>query len=69
MDRHSRAKTLREQRGLTVAELATKAGLARQTIYSVEGDPGHKPSIDVMVKIAQALGVTVDELLDPERVA
>lgn len=69
MERHSRVEAIRERRGLTRAELATKAGLARQTIYSVECDPAHKPSVEVIVKIAQALDVTVDELLGTERVA
>lgn len=69
MDGHSRVEAIREQRGLTRAQLATKAGLARQTIYSVECDPVHKPGVDVIVKIAQALDVTVDELLGTERVA
>lgn len=69
MDRHSRAREIREQRGLSVADLATKAGLARQTIYSIERDPEHKPGVDVIVKIAQALEVTVDELLGTARVA
>lgn len=69
MGGHSRAKEIRERRGLTVVELAALTGLARQTIYNVEQQLTPRPSADVVVKIARALDVTVEELLEPEAVA
>ncbi len=50
----------REQR-LTQAELATAVGVSRQTVIAVErGD--YAPSVHLALRIARALGVTVEEL-------
>lgn len=47
---------------MTQAELAEKAGLSVSTVVCIE--IGTKsPSLESMVKIAQALGCTVDELI------
>ena len=50
----------REQR-LTQAELAAAVGVSRQTVIAVEqGD--YAPSVYLALRIARALGATVDEL-------
>lgn len=63
MQTHNRAREIREQLGLSVADLAERTGLARQTIYCVETKPDHKTSADVALRLARALGVSVEELL------
>lgn len=69
MHERSRVTAAREQRGLTITELAARAGLTRQTIYSIETRPGHRPTLEVLRKIARALEVPIEELIEPERVA
>lgn len=50
----------RDQR-ITQAELAAAVGVSRQTVVSVEkGD--YAPSVYLALKVARALGATVEEL-------
>lgn len=58
--------TLRHTRGLTQAALARAADLPRSTIANLESGLGN-PSLTVLVKVAAALGVPVDELLASPR--
>lgn len=46
----------REAKGLTVAELAEKAGIDRATIYRLE-DGRNVPGLATVVKLEKALGV------------
>ena len=60
--RSSRLKALREAAGLSQRELAKQIGV----IYSNVGyweSSGNLPRSDVLIPIAKALGVTVEELL------
>ncbi len=49
--------------GLTVRSLEMKAGLSQSFISNFLHDRSKNPGIDAVIKIAEALGVTVDELL------
>lgn len=69
MARQNRAREIRQDRGLSVTQVAVATGLTRQTIYSIEGSASYRPSADVMSRLAKALGTTVDELLGTEAVA
>jgi transcriptional regulator with XRE-family HTH domain len=69
-------KRLREARGLTQAELATRAGLSQGYIAKLEPSnrPGqHKsshqtnPSLAVLTQLAQGLGITIEHLLRESR--
>ena len=61
----TRLKKERLMQEMTQAELAEKSGISRQTIILLEQN-GEKPcNIATMVKIAQALGKTVDEIFLP----
>jgi transcriptional regulator with XRE-family HTH domain len=53
---------LREQRGLSLAELARQAGLAKQTLSKLEQGTGN-PTVDTLFSIAAALGVPVTRLV------
>jgi transcriptional regulator with XRE-family HTH domain len=57
-----RIKELREQKGISQEELAHRAGLSRTGMGFVE--TGKRwPRLDTLMKVAQGLNVTVDELL------
>lgn len=56
-------KTLRTQRGLTQAQVARKAGVTKNYITMLERGERKNPSLDIMKKIARALGVPLTELL------
>lgn len=49
--------------GLSQAELATHAGVTRQTLVALEGG-GYAPSVYLALSVAQRLGRTVEELFD-----
>lgn len=62
-----RLKTLREKSRITQDQLSTKLGFNdRQTLAAIEAGE-RRISSDELVKAAEALGVTVDELTDPYR--
>jgi transcriptional regulator with XRE-family HTH domain len=58
--------SLRHTRGLTQDALAKSAALPRSTIATLESGDGN-PSLSVLVKVAGALGVPIDELLASPR--
>jgi DNA-binding XRE family transcriptional regulator len=54
----------RRESELTQAELATRAGVSRQLIAAVEAGQ-HAPSVDAALRLAGALGMTVEALFSP----
>jgi transcriptional regulator with XRE-family HTH domain len=59
-----RIQALREQRGLTVQELADRADTTYQSIWRIERGAQLDPSVALMRGIARALGVGVDHLIN-----
>jgi len=57
---------LRHARALTQEALARAAGVPRSTVANLESGVGN-PSLTVLVKVAGALGVPIDELLGAPR--
>ena len=58
----NRIKELRDQKGISQEELAHRAGLSRTGMGFLE--TGKRwPRFDTLMKVAQGLNVTVDELL------
>ena len=57
-------KKARLAAGLSQSKLATLAGVSKQTISNAECGVYVRPSLDTLLKIAKALKVTVDSLLD-----
>ena len=57
-------RRLRSAAGLTQAGLASKAGVPRATLASME-QAGSNPGIQSVQAVARALGVGLDELIDP----
>ncbi len=63
--RSNHVRTARRAAGRTQAELASLAGVSRQTIVAVEaGD--YAPSVYLALALAEHLSSTVEELFDPE---
>ena len=57
---------LRKQKNLTQAQLADRLGVDRSTVACWETGKC-KPTADKLVKVADVLGCTVDELLREEK--
>lgn len=62
-----RLQELREAKGITMRDLARVSKVSRPTLYMAEANPD-RVTIDSLVKIANALGVTLDDFA-PERAA
>ncbi|AFL83521.1 putative transcriptional regulator [Belliella baltica DSM 15883] len=58
----NRLKTLRKEKGLSQEELAEKSGLNRPYISGIEQGK-RNVSLEVMEKLAEALGVGIEELV------
>lgn len=55
-------KTERQERGWSQLELATRAGIDRKTVNRMENGK-FAPTVDTLVSLSTALGVSVDYLL------
>ena len=62
----NRLRAEREFRGWTQAELAARVGVSRKTINTVENRV-FTPSATLAIKLAEALGVSVETLFWIER--
>lgn len=65
MDFGSNVRRMRRERGMTQAELCETLGISQQYLSSIEG--GEKPlsTLELAMRLAGALGVTVDDLMRP----
>ena len=57
-------KKLRETKGLSQEKLARSADVANNTLIKMESGENKNPTLDTLKKIAKALGVGVDELIN-----
>ena len=55
-------KAVREWRGMTITELSRRSGVARQTIYYLEGDKKRSARIATMDALARALDVKTSKI-------
>lgn len=60
-----RVRALRDERGLTLAQLGEKAGMGYQEIARIERGE-REPTWSTALKLADALGVPLDDLRAPE---
>ncbi len=58
---HTRVREVREQRGLSAAELARRVAVTRQSIYAIE-DGSFVPNTAVALRLARVLGASVEDL-------
>ena len=56
-------KRLRTKQGISQDDLARKAELKYSTLAKIEGDFVTKPGVQMIAKIAKALGVPMEDLL------
>ena len=56
-------KRLRESKGLSQEKLARIADVANNTIIKIESGKNDNPTLDTLKKIAKALDISVDELI------
>src|SRR5262245_39842809 len=59
----ARIRGYREDKGLTQTALADAAGLSKTYLSELESGAGRRPSGDVLLRLADALGVTIADLL------
>jgi transcriptional regulator with XRE-family HTH domain len=57
-------KQLRDDAKLTQEELAKRAKVARSYVALIEAGRKKNPSLDILKRLARALGVSVTELLE-----
>ena len=62
----NRLREERDSKGWTQAELAARVGVSRKTINTVENRV-FTPSATLAIKLAQALGINVEQLFWIER--
>ena len=58
-----RLKELRKKAGWSQQKLAEEAGLSYNTITKIEQGAAIKPTIQTMIKIADAFRISIDELV------
>jgi putative transcriptional regulator len=61
----NRLKVLRAENDWTQAELADRAGVARQTIVALENNK-YSPSLDLAFRFSRIFGISVEEIFLPE---
>jgi XRE family transcriptional regulator of biofilm formation len=59
-----RIRTLRAERGMTLDQLAKLAGVSKGLLSKLENNPDSNPSLDTIFGIAQAMELTLSDLLD-----
>lgn len=64
-----RIQDLRIKRGMSLSELAERAGVAKSYLSAIERMIQVNPSIQVLEKLASVLGIPVQQLLIDESVA
>jgi transcriptional regulator with XRE-family HTH domain len=57
-------KRHREAAGLSVQEIARRTRIHRTTVYLLEADT-NSPSVDLMLRLADALGIDARDLIAP----
>jgi len=66
MDLGRKIKEMRKEKGVTQVQLASDLQISKATIAYYEVNK-RQPSLEMLVKIANYLGVTTDFLLDNEK--
>ena len=64
----AKIKALRAERQITLPDLADKAKLSKGLLSKIENSEDSNPSLDTLFKLAEALGITLSNLLETEKV-
>lgn len=68
MDLAGRIRKFRAEAGLSQVALAKKAKLSKAYVSELEGNVGRRPSGEVLLRIADALGVSIADLVGRSRI-
>lgn len=58
---------LRKEKGFTQEGLARKASISYHTLIKLESGGIKNPTVDTVIKLTEALGIPLDELIHRER--
>lgn len=61
-----RIVALREEKNMSLSELAREGGISKSLLHRIENQDGSNPELETLRKIARALEITVGELLGNE---
>ena len=59
-------KDVRDQKGMSQTELARKSGISRVTIWALETGKQQDTTTSTLTSIADALGVSIDEIFSSD---
>lgn len=59
-----RIKNLRKKENLTQEKFARKADIPYATLLKIENDTVQNPTMTSLIKIARALGIKIDDLIN-----
>jgi transcriptional regulator with XRE-family HTH domain len=62
-----RLRQLRQRKGITLQELATKTGISKSTLSRLESGQ-RKPSLELLLPVVAALGIALDEIVTSPRI-
>lgn len=57
-----RVRELAQEKGLSISEIARRAGVSRSTVQAFCRDPHHATTTAMWVRLARALGVSLSEM-------
>ena len=60
-------KKYREIKGITLPELAVRAGVSKAFLWEIETGNSKRPGAEILFKIAEALGVTIAHLMGKQQ--
>jgi len=63
----SNLKKLRKKKSWSQERLAREAGISYQTLIKIEQDRIKTPRLDTLIKLAKALGVSLDKLVGSQK--
>jgi len=60
-------KKLRQERGISQDKLSKLADISLNTVVKIEIDESPNPTLETIQKLAKALGVSLDDLIKPDK--
>jgi transcriptional regulator with XRE-family HTH domain len=63
----NRVREFRQKLSMSQAALARAAGIARPTLARLDANPTAMPSVEIAVRLSEALGIDVTELISTSR--